>query len=458
MQQIESYLDAHQDAYLQELLAFLAIPSVSALPEHAGDVRRAGQWVTERLTRAGLEHVQLLETGGHPVVYGDWLHADGSPTILIYGHFDTQPADPLELWERPPFAPYIEGDRIYARGVSDNKGNMFIAILAVEALLATRGALPVNVKLLFEGQEEIGSPQLPAFIQGHRELLACDLALSTDSGQYSESEPAITVGLKGICGVQLDMRGPNRDVHSGVYGGAIQNPLHAMARLLASMRSPEGKILVQGFYDGVRPLTPQDRADIAAVPFDEQAYMDDLGVTDLFGEPGYTARERAWARPTLEVNGLWGGFTGEGTKTVIPSEAHAKITCRLVPDQDPAQIVELLRRHVAMHTPPGVTVTVTSSDNGSRAYLIPADHPGVQAASEVLAALYGRQPYLERTGGSVPVTTFFQAYLGVYTVSFGFGLPDERIHSPNEFFRRSSFRRGQTAYAMLMDRLAQEAL
>jgi acetylornithine deacetylase/succinyl-diaminopimelate desuccinylase-like protein len=454
----DRYFDDHQAAYLDELLDFLTIPSISALPEHAGDVRRAAQWVAERLTRAGLEHVQLLETGAHPVAYADWLHAPGRPTALIYGHFDTQPADPLELWERPPFEPHVVGDRIYARGATDNKGNMLVPILAAEALLATRGALPINVKFLFEGQEEIGSPQLPAFIQGHRELLACDLALNADTGQYSESEPSITVGLKGICGVQLDMRGPSRDVHSGVYGGAIQNPLHALARLLDSMRSPEGKIMVQGFYADVRPLSDEDRAAIAAVPHDEEALKADLGVDTLYGEPGYTTRERAGARPTLEVNGLWGGFTGEGTKTVIPSEAHAKITCRLVPDQDPARIIALIRAHVAQHTPPGVKVTVASPDNGARAYLAPADHPGVRAAAEVLTALYGREPYLERSGGSVPVTTFFQEYLGVYTISFGFGLPDERIHSPNEFYRKSSFRRGQTAYAMLLDRLAQESL
>ncbi len=458
MQAIEHYLDEHQEAFLGELLAFLSIPSVSALPEHAEDVRRAARWVADRLAGAGLEHVEILETGGHPAVYADWLHAKGQPTILVYGHFDTQPADPLELWEHPPFAPHIEGDRIYARGASDNKGNMLVPILAAEAVLRARGALPVNLKFLFEGEEEIGSPHLPAFIEGHRALLSCDLALNADTGQYSESEPSITVGLKGICGLQLDMRGPNRDVHSGVYGGVIQNPLHAMARLLASMHDAEGRVAVQGFYEGVQPLTPEERADIAAVPFDEAAYIADLGVDALFGEPGYTPRERAGARPTLEVNGLWGGFTGQGTKTIIPSEAHAKITCRLVPNQDPAQVIECIRQHVACNTPPGVRVTVTATENGSRAYWVPKDHAGVQAASEVLSALYGREPYLERTGGSVPVTTFFQTYLGIYTISFGFGLPDERIHSPNEFYRKSSFRRGQTAYAMLLDRLAQETL
>ena len=458
MSELERYLDEHQQDHLDDLLAFLSIPSISALPEHVPDVRQAADWVAERLGRAGAEHVQILETGGHPVVYGDWLHAPERPTVLIYGHFDTQPADPLEQWHHPPFEPHIEGDRIYARGATDNKGNMLVPILAAEALLATRGALPLNVKFLFEGQEEIGSPQLSAFIREHRDLLACDLVINSDIGQYSETEPAISVGLRGICGLQIDMVGPSRDVHSGGYGGAIQNPLHAMARLVATLRNAEGKVMVQGFYAGVRPLTDEDRATIAAVPFDEQEYMADLGVDALYGEPGYTARERTWARPTLEVNGLWGGFTGEGTKTVIASEAHAKITCRLVPDQDPQQIIVAIRQHVARHTPPGVTVTVSSADEGSRAYLVPADHPGLRVAAEVLEALYGCAPYLERTGGSVPTMSFFLEHLGAYAVSFGFGLPDERVHSPNEFYRLSSFRRGQTAYLMLLDRLATEAL
>jgi acetylornithine deacetylase/succinyl-diaminopimelate desuccinylase-like protein len=457
MEPYESYLESHQSRFLDELLALYAIPSISALPDNAADVRRAAEWVSLRLRTAGLETVEVMETGGHPVVYGDWLHAPGRPTALIYAHFDTQPVDPIELWHHPPFEPYVEGDRIYARGASDNKGGLMTALVALEALLATRGSLPINVRVLFEGQEEIGSPLLPGFIEDHRELLRCEVVLNADAGQFSESEPSVTVGLKGICGLGLVMRGPDHDVHSGIYGGAIQNPLHAMVRLLDSMRAQDGKLLVQGFYSGVRPLSDQDRASIAAVPYDKQAYVQDLGVAALFGEPGYTARERAWARPTLEVNGLWGGFTGSGTKTVIPSVAHAKITCRLVPDQDPAQVIAAVQAHVARNTPPGVEVTVTPTENGSPAYLIPSDNAYLGAARDVLRELYGREPYLERTGGSVPVTTFFHNILGVYTVSFGFGLPDERVHSPNEFFRKSSFGRGQSAYCRLLDRLARPA-
>ncbi len=455
METVERYLNANQERFVQEMIAFLSIPSISALPEHASDVREAGSWAADRLRAAGIEHVQILETGGHPVVYGDWLHAPSKPTILIYAHFDTQPVDPIDLWHHAPFEPTIEGDRIYARGATDDKGNLLAPVVALEALLTTRGTLPVNIKVLFEGQEEIGSPQLPAFISSHRELLACDAALSADTGQFSEDQPSLTVGLKGICGLQIDMEGPDHDVHSGVYGGAIQNPLHAMVRLLDSMRSAAGKITVNGLYAGVAPLSPEDREAIAAVPFDEEAYLQDLGVTALFGEPGYSPRERAWARPTLEINGLWGGFTGQGTKTVIPSTAHAKITCRLVPDQDPARVIESIRSHVAKNTPAGVEVTVTATESGSRAYLIPTDDPYLAAAREVLRTLYGREPYLERTGGSVPITTSFKDILGIYTVSYGFGLPDERIHSPNEFFRLSSFRRAQSAYCRILDRLSQ---
>ncbi|MGI6367485.1 MAG: dipeptidase [Anaerolineae bacterium] len=454
MEQYEAYLNAQQDRLLSELFQLYAIPSISALSEHAQDVRRAALWVRDRLETAGLEHAQVLETGGHPVVYADWLHAPGRPTALFYGHMDTQPVDPIEQWNHPPFEPFVDGDRIYARGASDDKGSLMIAVAALEALLATRSSLPINVKVLFEGQEEIGSPQLGEFIANHVEMLACDVVINVDSGQFSETEPGVVVGLKGICALELEVRGPDHDVHSGSYGGAIQNPLHALARLVDSMHSPDGKVSVRGFYSDVAQLTEQDVTAIEAVPYDEQAYMEDLGVTELFGEPGYTTRQRAWARPTLEVNGMWGGFTGAGTKTVIPSAAWAKITCRLVPNQDPAQVLAAIKAHIVRHTPAGTQVTVRTTESGSPAYLVPVDDPYLQAAVEVLRDFYGQEPYLERSGGSVPVTTQFKKYLGVYAIGFGFGLPDERVHSPNEFFRKSSFRKGQSAICRLLDRLA----
>lgn len=308
----QTYLDDNASRYLDELLDFLRIPSISALPEHIPDVQRAAEWVAARMRAAGIEEVRILPTGGHPVVYGEWLHAPDKPTVMIYGHFDTQPVDPLDLWTHPPFEPTIEGDRLYARGATDDKGNLLAPILAIEALLKTECALPLNVKFFFEGQEEIGSPQLPDFVAGHKELLACDLILSADGGQFSETEPALQVGLRGICALQIDVRGPTRDLHSGGFGGAVQNPIHALAHLLDSMRNPEGKIMVEGFYDAIPPLTEDERTRIAAVPYDEAAYKEDLGVADLYGEPGYSTRERTWVRPTLEVNGIWGGFQGEG--------------------------------------------------------------------------------------------------------------------------------------------------
>jgi len=453
MPTVETYLQENEPRYTDELLDFLRIPSISALPERADDVRQAAQWVADRLTAAGLDNIQILPTGGHPVVYADWLHAPGRPTIMIYGHFDVQPADPLALWGSPPFEPVIHDDRVYARGASDDKGNMLIPILAVEALLQSEGAMPVNVKFFLEGQEEIGSPQLPAFIAERRDLLACDLVVSADGGQYDETHPALLVSSKGLGGVQIDVRGARTDLHSGVYGGAVANPIHALTHIIDSMRDTEGKILVEGFYDKVAPLSTEDRAAIAAVPFDEAALRGQVGVDALVAEPGYTPQEHMAARPTLEVNGIWGGFQGEGTKTVLPAEAHAKITCRLVPDQDPATIRDLLAAHVARHAPPGVTVAVQPLPGAARPYYIPTDHWGSRAATAVLTEVYGVEPYQSRTGGSIPVCELFLDTLGVYTVGFAFGLRDEQIHAPDEFFRLGSFRRGQRAYAGLLHEL-----
>lgn len=450
----QAYLSTNQNRFIEELLDFVRIPSVSALPEHAADVQRAGEWVAGRLRAAGIEHVEVMPTGGHPVVYGDWLHAPGQPTILIYGHFDTQPADPLHLWSNPPFEPVVKDGRVYGRGASDDKGSMFLPIIAVEALLQTEGKLPVNVKFLFEGQEEIGSPQLPDFLAAQRDRFACDLVISADGLQWTETQPCLLLGLKGLSGVQIDVQGANTDLHSGLHGGGVQNPLHALVRLLDSMRSADGKILVEGFYDDVVPLTDEERAQIAEVPFDEAAYQRELGVNGLFGEPGYTTRERQWARPTLELNGIWGGFQGEGSKTVLPNQAHAKITCRLVANQNPAQIAELIAAHVAKHTPPGVQVTVQRLPGNADAYLMPANHPGNQIARAVLEELYGQTPYYTRLGGSVAVVPLFLKELGVYTVTFGFQLEDERLHAPDEFFRLSSFERGQQGYCLLLQRLS----
>ncbi len=449
----ESYLDANQPRFLAELLDFLRIPSISAIPAHAADVQRAAAWVAARVTAAGLEHAQILPTGGHPVVYADWLHAPGQPTVLIYGHFDVQPVDPLDQWTHPPFAPHIEEGRVYARGASDDKGNMLVPILALEAMLKSDGRLPINIKVFFEGQEEIGSPQLGAFLPQHKALFACDLVVNADGGQYSETEPEILVGLRGGCGVQIDVKAAKMDLHSGFYGGVVMNPIHALVMLLNSMRAPDGVITIAGFYADVLPLSPEDRARIAAVPFDLEAVKADLQIPATFSEAGYTPREASWARPTLEVNGIWGGFQDEGVKTVLPSEAHAKVTCRLVANQDPERIVGLLQAHVAEHLPPGVTATVTPLLFRASPYLAPADFPGNQVVREILVELYGREPYYVRSGGSIPVCSLFAQHLGAYTASFGFGISDERQHSPDEFYRLASFRKGQSAYVKLLARL-----
>ncbi len=451
----QTYQTQHKSRFTEELLDFLRIPSISSLPANLPDVEKAAEWVAGRLREAGVENVAVMPTGGHPVVYGDWLNAPGKPTMLIYGHFDTQPVDPLELWNSPPFTPVIENDRVIARGATDDKGNMLTPILAVESLLQTSGELPVNVKFLFEGQEEIGSPQLPAFIAENKALLECDLVVSSDGGQWEEDQPALLVGLKGLCALQIDVRGANTDLHSGSYGGAVQNPVHALVHLLDSMRGADGKILVEGFYDAVRPLTDEDREHIAAVGFDEEKYKKDLGVPDVFGEPGYSTLERAWARPTLEVNGIWGGFQGDGVKTVLPDAAHAKLTCRLVADQDPKNIVKLIKAHVAKNTLPGVTVNVFEPESSSKPYLMPANHPGNEVAKGVHEALYGKTPLYVRSGGSIPFCSIILDTLGVYTVNFAFGLRDERAHAPNEFFRLSSFERGQKGYAMLLEKLGE---
>ncbi len=448
------YLETHADRFLAEYLDFLRIPSISALPAHAADVRRAAHWVADRMTVAGIEHVQILETGGHPVVYGDRMHAPGAPTVLIYGHFDTQPADPYELWTSPPFEPQIRDGKVYARGATDDKGNMLGPIFATEALIAAEGELPINVRFLFEGQEEIGSPQIPAFIAAHREMLTCDYALSSDGGQWSETEPATLVALRGGCAVQIDIQGPNRDLHSGSYGGQVQNPIHALVTLLAGMRDANNHITIDGFYDDVLALTAEDRSAIATTPYDEAVELADLDVPAFVSEGGFSAREGTWGRPTLELNGIWGGFQGDGVKTVLPATAHAKITCRLVANQNPAGIVAAISAHVASHTPPGVRATVTPAPFLAQPYLMPLDHPGNRAASAVLSELYGREPYVVRAGGSIPICAVLHENLGIHTVNFAFGLMDERAHSPDEFFRLSSFQRGPQAYVMILKEIA----
>ncbi len=453
MSKWETYLAKHKSQALEELLDFLRIPSISAIPANAPDVQRAAEWVARRLTSAGFEHVQIMATGGHPIVYGDWLHAKGKPTIMGYAHFDVQPVDPLDKWTSPPFEPVVKDGRVYARGVSDDKGGLLTYILAAEAILKSTGNLPVNLKFFFEGQEEISSPQVPSFIAANRDLLACDMIVSADGSQRSEDTPCILVGLRGECGLQINVQGPSHDLHSGLYGGTVQNPIHALVRLLDSLHGPDGHILVDGFYDGAPTVPDEDHAQIAEVPFDEADFKAQAGVDALYGEEGYTPLERTWARPTIEINGIWGGFQGEGSKTVITSEAHAKITCRLVPGQDPVRILSLISKHVTKNTPKGSKALVELAPATSLPYLMPYDHPGNKAAHAVLEELYGVPPHYIRTGGSIAVYGLFLQMLNAYSVTFGFGLNDEFIHAPNEFFRLINYERGKRAFCMLLEHL-----
>ncbi|HSR11869.1 MAG TPA: dipeptidase, partial [Thermodesulfobacteriota bacterium] len=365
----ENYLVQNKDALLRDLLEFLSIPSVSALPAHRADIARAAQWLEKRMKAAGIESVRIIPTGGaSPIVYGEWRKAPGKPTILIYGHYDVQPVDPLNLWDSPPFEPAVKNGRIYARGATDDKGNLFIPLIVVESMLKTAGTLPVNLKFLFEGEEEVGSPHLPDFLSANKDLFSCDLVLSADGGQWEEDQPALILGTRGLASVFVDLEGPGHDLHSGTFGGTIMNPLHALARIVDSLHDSEGRVTVDGFYDDVRPLTGEERAEIGRIPFDERKYLHEIGAPALFGEPGFNTYERAWARPTLEINGLWGGFQGEGLKTVLPSKASAKISCRIVADQDPAKITDLVIRHIRKVTPPGVTVSLSKRESGSFPY------------------------------------------------------------------------------------------
>lgn len=446
------YLRKKETEFIEDLIDFVSIPSISAMDEHFEDVVKAGKWVVERLKRAGIENARVMETETHPVVYADWLHAgEDKPTIMIYGHFDVQPADPYDLWDTPPFEPQIRDGKVFGRGASDDKGNMLAPILAIEAMLQTRGTLPVNIKLFYEGQEEIGSPTLAPFIREHAKLLSADMIFSSDGGQFSEDQPQLIQGLKGLVGCELTVQGPDADKHSGKHGGGIANPIHALSLIIASMKDDEGHITIDGFYDDVIDLSIEDRAAFARVPFDEAAYIAQQGVTDTFGEPEYTTLERLWGRPTLELNGIWGGYQGKGTKTVLPSIAQAKITCRLVADQNPDQIFEHIKAHIERHTPKGVRVDVEKMAASAQPFLSPAGHNASEIAGRVLTEVYGTAPHYVRIGGSIPVMSMLLDTLGVHATVFAFGLDDENIHAPNEFFRLSSFQKSQIAYCKLLE-------
>ena len=447
------HIHSHRDRYVDELKAYLAIPSISALPQHGADVRRCAEWTRDEMSRIGLENVRLIETPGNPVVYGDWLHADGAPTILFYGHYDVQPVDPLDLWESPPFEATIRDGEIYARGAADDKGQIFMHFKAIEAHLKKAGRLPVNMKIMIEGEEEVGSAHLDDFIRAHKADLAADVVVISDSAMFDRGVPSICYALRGLAYLQIDMRGTASDLHSGVFGGAVANPAMVLAQVLSQLKDRGGRIKIPGFYDDVRPLSDGERAEWRKLPFNEKKYRKDLGAPKLAGESGYTVLERVWGRPTLEVNGLLAGFTGEGAKTVIPAVAMAKVSMRLVPDQHPDRIASLFESHVRKITPKTVDLTITKM-HGGKPWITEYDNPYVQAAGRAIEQGFGKTPVFCREGGSIPVVSTFQEELGVPAVLFGVGLPDENAHAPNERLDLGNFHNGIVASAILYQEMA----
>jgi acetylornithine deacetylase/succinyl-diaminopimelate desuccinylase-like protein len=454
MNAVIDFINTRRDQYLDQLKTLLAIPSISALPEHAGAVRQCAEWCAQEMDRIGLQNVKLFETPGHPVVYGDWLGAPGAPTILFYGHYDVQPVDPVELWESPPFEATIRDGEIYARGAADDKGQVFMHFKAIEAHIKQNGRLPVNMKVILEGEEEVGSENLDTFVRDHRSELAADVVVISDSPMFDRGVPSICYGLRGLVYYQIDLRGTKSDLHSGSFGGAVANPAFVLAQVLAQMKDRGGRVKIPGFYDDVRALRDEERAEFKKLPFNETRYRKDLGAPRLFGERGYTTLERVWGRPTFEVNGLLSGFTGEGAKTVIPAVAMAKISMRLVPDQTPDQIAERFEAYVRKVTPKTVELKVTRM-HGGKPWMTEFDNPFVQAAGRAIEKGFGQRPVFNREGGSIPVVSTFQETLGVPSVLFGIGLPDENSHAPNEKLDLGNFHNGVIAAAFLYDEIAQ---
>ena len=457
MDNVIDFINVNRDRYLEELKGFLAIPSISALPQHAGDVKRCADWCVEEMRRIGLQNVRLIDTPGNPVVYGDWLGAEGAPTILFYGHYDVQPVDPLELWESPPFEATVRDGEIYARGSADDKGQVFMHFKAVEAHLKQNGRLPVNVKFILEGEEEVGSVNLDDFIRAHKGELGADVVVISDSPMFARGVPSICYGLRGLVYFQLNLRGSSTDLHSGSFGGAVANPAMVLAQVLAQMKDRGGRIKIPGFYDDVVPLQEEERKAWASLPHNEKQYKKDFGIPKLFGESGYTTLERTWARPTFEVNGLLSGFTGEGAKTVLPAVAMAKVSMRLVPNQSPDTIARLFEEYVKKVTPKTVELKVTRM-HGGKPWMTSYDNPFVQAAARAIEKGFGQKPVLTREGGSIPVVSTFQEELGLPSVLFGVGLPDENAHAPNEKLDVGNFHGGVIAAAYLYDEIKNAAV
>lgn len=450
------FVDENRPRLLEELFAFLRIPSVSTLPEHRDDVRAAARFVADGLTIAGLENVEIIETEGHPLVYADWLHAPGMPTVLCYGHYDVQPPDPLELWKSPPFEPEIRDGNLYARGSSDDKGQMYMHVKAIEAIMQTSGKLPVNVKFLVEGEEEIGGKNVAAFVKQNSKKLEADVALVSDTAMYAPGLPTLCVGLRGLVYTEVTARGPARDLHSGLYGGAAPNPIFALAELLAKAKDSDGRILIPGFYDDVEEPAGIELQSWQTLPFEEADFLaHEVGSQALTGEPDRSVLERVWSRPTLEVHGIAGGFTGAGAKTVIPSEGTAKVSFRLVPSQDPNRVTSAFRGFLSDHCPAGVTVDLRVLSGGP-AIVVNPDHPAIRVAARAFGELFGRDTVFVRSGGSIPIVGDFATHLGIPTVLMGFGLPDDGLHSPNEKFSVENYFTGIQTVAHFLEQYGLE--
>ena len=440
MQAWKDYQEKNKDRFLDELLELLRIPSVSANSDHKADMRKCAEKVQQRLLEAGADKAQLLETAGHPAVYGEKIVDPSKPTVLVYGHYDVQPPDPLNLWHSPPFEPVIKDGRIYARGSADDKGQFYMHVKALEILSKT-DSLQNNIKFLIEGEEEVGSPNLAAFVAAHKDLLKCDVILISDSSMISMDTPSIDIGVRGLAYIQIEVTGANRDLHSGVYGGAVANPITLLAKMIASCHDANNHITIPGFYDDVVESTAAERKLMAEAPFDEADYKNDLGVKELWGEKGYTTNERTGIRPTIEINGIWGGYTGEGAKTVLPSKAYAKLSARLVPNQSSEKITDMLLQHFRKIAPAGVTVDAYNL-HGGEPYMTPIDSKAYQAAAKAIETTFGKKPIPVRGGGSIPICSILERELGVKIVFMGFGLDSDNLHSPNEKFDLVNFYKG----------------
>jgi acetylornithine deacetylase/succinyl-diaminopimelate desuccinylase-like protein len=451
-QSITNYLEANRDRFLDELKDYLRIPSISTDRAHTDDVARCAQWVADHLEGIGIDQVDIEQTDGHPIVYAEHCKAPGKPTILVYGHYDVQPPDPLELWETPPFDPHVRDGKIFARGATDDKGQLFAHFKGLEAHLQATGELPVNVKLLIEGEEEVGSPNLTPWVIKNKERLACDAVVISDSSMFAPGMPTITYGLRGLAYFEVEVTGPSHDLHSGLFGGSVPNPINELAKIVAQLHDDQGRVAIPGFYDDVIALTDEERTQFAELPFDAEAYRAATGAPGLQGEEGYTTLERKWARPTLDCNGIWGGFIGEGAKTVLPSTATAKISCRLVPGQSPDEIFELCQAYIREIAPDTVSLDF-HPHHGGEPVLIDRDNDSVRAACRALRKSWDAEPVYTRGGGSIPVVATFSAELESPTILMGLGLDDDRLHSPNEKFNLECFYKGIETSTYLWDEL-----